>query len=62
MTFDFIIAVTTVLGVKKSAGDGLAALLRRQGIGYFGLILIVHTITVVGTDLFRCINHCLTAS
>ncbi|KAF9646261.1 hypothetical protein BDM02DRAFT_265998 [Thelephora ganbajun] len=44
--FDFIIVVFTVLGVRKSGRDSLASLLRRQGIGYFGLILIVHTITI----------------
>ena len=47
--FDFIIVVLTIIGVRKYDGGNLASLLRRQGIGYFGLILIVHTVTVVGT-------------
>jgi len=47
MGFDFIVAVVTVIGVRKSSKDGLAALLRRQGIGYLGLILMVHTATVI---------------
>ena len=60
MGFDFIIAMFTVLGIRKSARDGLASLLRRQGVGYFGLILIVHTATVVGTGSFRCRRSYLT--
>lgn len=62
MGFDFIIATFTVIGVRKSAKGGLASLLRRQGIGYFGLILIVHTVTVVGTGSFRCRRSYLTIS
>jgi len=47
MGFDFIVAVIAVLGVKKTSKDGLAALLRRQGIWYLGLILLLHTATVI---------------
>lgn len=61
MGFDFIVAVVTVIGVRKSSKDGLAALLRRQGIGYLGLILMVHTVTVVRTESFRRTVHYLTA-
>lgn len=49
--FDLIIAIFTILGVRKSARNhGFARLLRRQGIEYFGLILILHTVTVVGSS------------
>jgi len=49
--FDLTVAIFTVLGVRRSARDhGFARLLRRQGIEYFGLILILHTVTVVGNS------------
>ena len=51
--FDFIVAIFTVLGVRKFRRGDLATLLRHQGIGYFGLILAVHTVTVVGTGSFH---------
>lgn len=51
--FDLIVATLTVLGVRRFGSGGLAALLRRQGIEYFGLILIVHLVTVVGTGSVR---------
>jgi hypothetical protein len=61
--FDFVIAISTVLGIRKmSARGSLASLLRRQGIEYFGLILMVHTVTVVSTDSFRCWGSHLTVS
>ena len=60
MGFDFIVAVVTVAGVRKTSKDGLAALLRRQGIGYLGLILMVHTATVVGIVSFRRLKNYLT--
>ena len=59
--FDSIIVIFTILGIRKSARDGLASLLRRQGIGYFGLILIVHTVTVVSTSYLFCRSSYLTA-
>ena len=60
--FDFIVAIFTVLGVRKFRRGDLATLLRHQGIGYFGLILAVHTVTVVGTGSFRYCGSHLTVS
>ena len=57
MGIDFIVAVITVVGIRKTSKDGLATLLRRQGIGYFGLILMLHTVTIVGTESFRRTGH-----
>ena len=51
--FDFIVAIFTVLGVRKFRRGDLATLLRHQGIGYFGLILAVHTVTVVSAGSFH---------
>ena len=51
--FDSIVAILTVLGVRKFERGDLATLLRHQGIGYFGLILAVHTVTVVSAGSFR---------
>lgn len=51
--FDSIITIFTVLGARKFRRGSLASLLRRQGIEYFGLILIVHVVTVVSKGSFR---------
>lgn len=51
--FDFIVAIFTILGVRKFRRGDLATLLRHQGIGYFGLILAVHTVTAVSAGSFH---------
>lgn len=46
---DLVVAILTILGVRKfGPSDSLAGLLRRQGVEYFVLILLVHTAIVVG--------------
>ena len=60
--FDFIVAIFTVLGVRKFRRGDLATLLRHQGIGYFGLILAVHTVTVVSAGSFHYRRFHLTIS
>ena len=60
--FDFIIAVSTILGARKFGRGSLASLLRRQGMGYFGLILILHVVTVVSIGLFSYWGPHLTVS
>ena len=58
--FDFIVAIFTVLGVRKFRRGDLATLLRHQGIGYFALILAVHTVTVVSAGSFSLLRSHLT--